>query len=380
MKHTLLFITHYSEMYGANRSLLQLMIELRMKFDLVPVVLLRSSGEITEALDREGIPYVISHFYWWVNQEKGLFKKLLNIRKQIINKFRVAKIIKLIEPFNIKLVYSNSIAINIGYYIKKELNLPHIWHIRESMIQFDFKWSIGNNCSKRLLKKAADKYILISDYLFDYYKLDLPGKKMIRIYNGINFSNVKIRKNLFKGVLNLCILGVVSNNKNQLDAIKAIKILRDKYKLFNIQLNIIGGYESEYYEELLSYIIENKLGDSIVFHGHQKEVNKLLSNMNIGLMCSRDEAFGRVTIEYMLHSMPVVASISGANTEIIKDGVNGFIYPLGDAEALASKINYLFDNSQMIEQMGSEAYMYAKENFSSDRNTDAIYNEIMKLL
>jgi glycosyltransferase involved in cell wall biosynthesis len=47
--------------------------------------------------------------------------------------------------------------------------------------------------------------------------------------------------------------------------------------------------------------------------------------MNIGLMCSRDEAFGRVTIEFMLHKMPVIASNSGANPELVINRINGDI-------------------------------------------------------
>ncbi len=79
----------------------------------------------------------------------------------------------------------------------------------------------------------------------------------------------------------------------------------------------------------------NELSTYILYHGHLKEVNPILNTMNLGLMCSRDEAFGRVTIKYMLNCLPVIASQSGANEELVKDGFNGTLYNLSAAEELA---------------------------------------------
>ena len=49
---TVLFITHYSGFYGANRSLIQLMIELRRMYDVSPIVLIPSKGRFVEHLER----------------------------------------------------------------------------------------------------------------------------------------------------------------------------------------------------------------------------------------------------------------------------------------------------------------------------------------
>jgi len=376
----ILFISHYSEMYGANQSMLQLILELRNNYNIQPVILLRGRGTICELLENEKIPYIISHFYWWVNENKGLFKRLLNYRKQIINLWRLNRILKLVEPFSIEIIYSNSVTINMGALLKKNLGIPHIWHFRESLESFKFKLSLGGSFSKIFLKKAADKYILISEYLCKSYSNLLPCDRIQLIYNGIDFSNVKIRENRMHHTLNFCMVGLISEQKNNLDALKAIHILKTKYNVKSVKLHLIGGSKPDYIKMLKLYVTENKLEDNIIFHGHQLNVHELLETMNLGLMCSRDEAFGRVSVEYMMHSMPVLASNSGANQEIVKDGTCGFIYDIYNADDLAKKIYRFIQEPGLLNVIGQSAYEYAKANFSSEQNTKAIYDLICEVL
>lgn len=379
-RHTILFITHYHGMYGANQSLCKLIIELRENYGIHPIVLVPSHGAICDVLEQNNIKYYVSHFYWWVNTNEGLFQKLLNIRKQFRNLIRVPKLINLLKNEQIDLVYSNSITINIGYFLSKKLHCPHIWHIRETMQAYNFKFSLGVFLSRQFLKKGADKYIVISDFIKQSYEALLTHQKTQRVYNGVSIDLQHKRiSNTFDENINLCCLGVLCEQKNQLDILKAIKILKDKGKE-NILLHLIGSAKKEYLEEIEQYISQHSLENNIIIHGHQTNVNELLSTMNLGIMSSRDEAFGRVNIEYMLHKMPVIASISGANEEIIKEGINGFLYKLNDAEELAQKIAYYIEQPSELDRMGSVAYHYAENHFSSNQNTHAIYQIIQNLI
>ena len=102
--------------------------------------------------------------------------------------------------------------------------------------------------------------------------------------------------------------------------------------------------------------------------------------MNLGLLCACGEAFGRVTIECMLNRLPVIASRSGANTELIKSGVNGDIYELYDSAELAKKIQHYIQHPNLLEKIGGSAYEYVINNFSSKKNSDSIYNVIEELI
>ena len=56
-------------------------------------------------------------------------------------------------------------------------------------------------------------------------------------------------------------------------------------------------------------------------------------------MCSRAEAFGRVTVEAMKLGLPVIGAARGATPELVRDGWNGLLYAHGDANELAGKID-----------------------------------------
>ena len=376
----ILFITHYSGMYGANQSMCTLMLELRNKYNVTPYVMLPNSGEICHFLDTHQIEYKIAHYYWWVNSNKGIFQKMLNIRKQFINCLRLNKWVSMWADNEIALVYSNSITINIGSLISKKMQVPHIWHIRESMEQFSFEYSLGNILSKAFLKAAADKYILISDYLIKSYGKILPTEKTEKVYNGISLEQNEVIKNKEASeYFNICIVGVVSEQKNQFDAVKALLELRFNNKN-KLQLHLIGTAKGEYLDEIKSFVNKNDLADMVIFHGHQSNVNEFLKGMDLALMTSRDEAFGRVTIEYMLHKIPVIASRSGANEEIVKEGISGELYELYNYKELAEKIELFYNNPAKCKYIGNSGYEYAKQNFSSAQNTANVYAVIESVL
>lgn len=377
---TILFIAHYSGFYGANKSLLKLMVLLRDKYGVNPIVLLPSAGQMCDELDRAGIPYYVSHYYWWVNYNKGLFQKLLNVRKQLINRRRIPKICNVIQDCQIDLVYSNSVTINVGVYIAKRIGVPHIWQFRESFSQYGLSFSLPRNISVAFLKRnCTSRYILISDYLKEYYDKFLPRKKTIRIYNGISLETdqkcIVERQNT---IINVCVVGLISEEKNQIDAIRALRILLEKGH--SVRLHLIGSSSGSYLQRIETEIRNLDLTEQVKLYGHQDNVFSVLSSMHIGLMTSFDEAFGRTTIEYMLSGMPVIASNSGANQELVKDGLNGYIYSLGDACDLASKIETFIKNPSLIESMGKRAKEYAENNFAAEKNAEQIYNVIRDVL
>jgi len=375
----ILFITHYPRMYGANQSMCQLMVELRTKYNIQPVVLLSQRGEICEFLNQNNIPYYVSHFYWWVNADKGFFQKLLNYRKQIRNLFRMPKLLKLIEKEEIDLIYSNSVTINIGFFLSSKMHRAHIWHIRETLQAYDFKYSLPDFVVKRIFDKGADKYIVISDFLSKAYTGFLPENRIKRIYNGLSLDTQNKAATDFEGILQVAVVGIICDQKNQLDALEAINILKSK-GTNNIRLHFIGGNKEDYLLQVKHYIETNDLQDNVVIHGHQSNVQSILADMHIGLVCARDEAFGRVTIEYMLQGMPVIASKSGANEELVLDGQNGLLYELYDVDELAAKLEFFVENPIEFKAMGILAKDYAEKNFSLEKNTDAIYGVIKDLI
>lgn len=376
---TILFVTHYAGYYGANKSMVTLINLLRDKYGIEPLVLLPSDGAVCQSLSVHNIPYVLQHYYWWVNDNQGLFQYWLNKRKQLKNIFKCRKISKLLQDKNIDLIYSNSVTINMGMLIAKQLHISHIWHFRESLTQF--KLSLSRALSLSIWNNIQNKkYILISDYMMDYYRKFLPNDRMMKIYNGVSLPSGVSRKtpNILFNRLKVAIVGVACEQKNQLELLRAQSLL--KTQGIEIETYIVGTNKKEYLAKLEQYINEHNLNNVHII-GHTDDVFGVLQGMNVGVVCATDEAFGRTTIEFMLMKMPVVVSDSGANAELVRDGVDGMVYPLGNVSALADAIRNYVENPKLLDEHGEAAYEHARENFSAEQNAEIIYktiNEIMR--
>ena len=377
---TLLFVTHYAGFYGANRSLLTMMVLLRERHDVTPLVLLPNKGAMCAMLEKYGIEYSVQPYYWWVNYNHGLFQWALNKRKQWINCRRAKSICSHLEGKSIDMVYSNSVCVNIGYLVARRFGLPHVWQFRESLTHFSLSLSLS--LSRRIFASSVNKrFVLISDYMMSFYRSYLPNDRMVRVYNGVDLPDGMVRsnENQLKGRLQVACIGVISKQKNQMELLQAQSLLHQRG--IDIDTWFVGSFgEKSYYETLKDYVQSNDLDDLAHFVGHSNRVFDILQQMNLGVVTARDEAFGRVTIEYMLMQMPVVVNQSGANLELVEVGVTGGSYELHDVESLADRIEQYVCHPNLLKSQGEAASRIARERFSAGQNAELIFEQIESVL
>lgn len=375
-----MFVSHLSNLYGATMSLLYLVEDLRNRYNVTTVVLVPSKGKLTDELDKRNIEYIECKYYWWMAniKNKNIFT---DIAKDILNRIFNYKAIIRIKEERIDLVHSNTSVCDVGYDIARNKNIPHVWHIREHGREDS---SIDYINSKKYVKRKyinTNRIICVSNSVKDKYKnIVSNNNNIVTLYNGVAFDKEYEKKfNLYNKTLNLCIVGSIGDNKNQLEAIKAIKLLIDKQQC-NLLLNIIGDGNQEYQQKLDNYINENQLNKYVKFWGYRNDISKLLEQMDIGIMCSKNEAFGRVTVEYMSKCIPVIGANTGGTKEILEDTNTGLLYEVGNSNDLASKILYFIENPYEIKRIGINAHDSAVNNFHIQTNTDKIYiiyNEIV---
>jgi glycosyltransferase involved in cell wall biosynthesis len=77
---------------------------------------------------------------------------------------------------------------------------------------------------------------------------------------------------------------------------------------------------------------------SIRFLGVRTDVPEILAALDVGVLTSRSESMSNSIIEYVCAGLPVVATDVGGVREIVTDGVNGYIVPVGDTLALADAL------------------------------------------
>jgi glycosyltransferase involved in cell wall biosynthesis len=76
------------------------------------------------------------------------------------------------------------------------------------------------------------------------------------------------------------------------------------------------------------------------------------------------EMFGLVLLEGMVAGIPVIASNLGGIPEIVADGATGLLFRPGDAEDLAGKMQFLWENPEYARALGQAGREQALENYS----------------
>jgi glycosyltransferase involved in cell wall biosynthesis len=96
---------------------------------------------------------------------------------------------------------------------------------------------------------------------------------------------------------------------------------------------------------LLAQIQKLGLTDNVHLLGRRADVARMLQAMDVGVLCSEFESASNTLIEYVAAGLPVVCSDVGGNAEIIEDGVNGYLFPNGDASQLAAALIKIRDKA-----------------------------------
>ena len=109
------------------------------------------------------------------------------------------------------------------------------------------------------------------------------------------------------------------------------------------------------------------LQDRVRFLGTQESVQELAAMADVFLLPSELESFGLSALEAMACGVPVVGSDSGGLPEVVKDGETGYLLPVGEVEAMASRVIDILRDEERRGRMGAAGRRRAEELFGADR-------------
>jgi glycosyltransferase involved in cell wall biosynthesis len=262
----------------------------------------------------------------------------------------ISKLLLYIKKHHIEIVHTHLYLPDIyGFILKILLPSIKLFTTKHNTNQFRKNpfWGLLDN----LLSIPATRIIAVSESVkrfiskYEY----IPLRRIKVVYHGVDTERfrqvrktISIRRSI--GIpRNAFVVGIVGRiteqkgHKHLFDAVAALK-----KKISEIRLLVIGVGELQ--QELGEYSRILGLQKSTVFLGYRKDIPRLYSAMDVLCLPSLYEGLGLVLVEAMLCNIITVGTSVDGITEIINDGVNGFLVPPADSDALAKILYRIFKN------------------------------------
>jgi glycosyltransferase involved in cell wall biosynthesis len=135
-----------------------------------------------------------------------------------------------------------------------------------------------------------------------------------------------------------------------------------------------------YVAGLRARIAREGLEDRVSWLGERDDVPELVRALDVLLLPSSEEPFGRVLVEAMALEVPVLATRVGGPPEIVRDGSEGFLLDPGEPAAWAAAAARIAADPQLARRLGRAGRERALAAFGLDRHAAAItavYHEIV---
>jgi len=229
------------------------------------------------------------------------------------------------------------------------LSYPIIVSDRGSPVR---KYLFIHRIMRRVLYKRAKWIIAQTNLSRNLLKEIIPESKIKVIGNPVrlikNENKNILRENIILSVGRL----IASKHFDRLIYIFSRLIISD-WKLI-----IVGGdsLKQNNFEKLQELIKELKINNRVILEGEQKNVERYYLKSKIFAFTSSVEGFPNVIGEALSAGLPVISydCIAGPS-EMIEDGVNGFLVPVFNDEVFAQKLQLLIDNESLRNQMAINA-------------------------
>ncbi len=367
----LLFIHSSSELYGSDRSLLNIIKYIDKNCYKIHVILPCEGPLVEEIKKIDGVELEI--FPVAVLRRKNLsVKGCISYIKECVASTRFIK--EYIKTHDITIVDTNTSVVFPGAIAAKRCGVKNVWHIREIV-----KNRVENRAISYMMNRYADVIIANSKATGD--ALRLPAEKVKVVYNAIEVEG-ETDKIPHEDVI-IGMAGRINRWKGQKLFVDAAELVLKKHPYAKFW--IVGEtYSGEEYlkEELYKYIKDKQIENHVLLLGQVINMADFYRSIDIFVLPSvQPEPFGLVVIEAMEYKLPVIATNHGGPVEIIEDGINGFLVDYEAPMEMADKIDLLIGDEELRNRIGTTAQYNKREKYYVEQmvsSIEEIFEELLK--
>ena len=209
----------------------------------------------------------------------------------------------------------------------------------------------------------ANAHFAISKTIYDGIKRALPDSLVYMARNPVDFDKcvkVKNHDEECREGLNLFFVGRVSKEKRLECIVNAISVNAGACSLY-----IIGSGDKEYENQIRILIEKKGLAEYVHWLGWKENPWEHVQDADAIILASEYEGFPLVAIEALANGIPVISTPVSGIVELIKPGVNGYLYPTDDWQTLAKVLNMI--STGMFSKCDKTICQTSVQKFEKDR-------------
>lgn len=214
---------------------------------------------------------------------------------------------------------------------------------------------------KLIFLNPDDPKDLINQYAINVRKVEVLGGI------GLNLKEYPYQPiNSIQQPINFLFIGRLLKEKGIHDFLNAAKIVKEKYP--ETQFTVLGAIDPYNLGALMQSELDKLISSNIIdYPGHVDSVKDWIANSDVFVLPSYREGVPRSTQEAMAIGRAVITTDVPGCRETVVDGVNGFIVPRWNPEALADKMIYFIEHPEKIQTMGEASHEIAIEKFDANK-------------
>ncbi len=362
----ILLVHSSNDLYGASKILIKI-IEVLIKLGHSVYLVLPEDGPLNNHKSLENVNLSIINL--------GIFRKKHFNFLGLVNRFiciikSTFQIKKIINKYNIDLVYTNTSTVVSPTFAAYLKNIPSIFHVHEM--------PYGSNLYTKFLTKIfnlfSNKIITVSNSTRDFWlKKGVIHDKITMINNGFNFDFSSTKK-IFENKVVFTNISRIIPYKGHLFLINLFnEILKNRKDLI---LQIVGDtlpYYEDYLNKLKLLVREYKIEKNVFFLGYRNNIKSILRSSNFFIHTPiNPDPFPTVIFEAIQSKTPVISTDNGGAREILNDFRNGLLVDFNDVEKSTQLIlNYINDFGLQKKNV-ENSIKFITENFKEESFSNEI--------
>ena len=246
---------------------------------------------------------------------------------------------------------------------------------------------------RKFMRFFVHRYIAVSRDLEGWLTsvVGVNPARVRQIYNGVDHGRfapesvkplalMPARWQELGDILVVGTVGRLTPVKDQQLLLRAVACLRESHPELGDRLRLLIVGDGPLFPALMQSVEQLGLQEVVWITGERNDVPRLLQLMDIFVLPSLGEGISNTILEAMASGLPVIATAVGGNVELVEEGFNGCLFPVGDHQSLSDAMVSLLRDKEERARQGANARERVRRDFDWGRTVGAylsVYDELL---